>query len=561
MNVPNAILLPEAEKNQGILKSTVIRLGEMNRVIVLIHIALVLISCSDSGRSTDQKFIRYNASNNITSLDPAFASNQDNIWAVIQLFNGLVQLDSNLNPVPAIAHSWEMSDSGRLFTFHLRQNVHFHLNSCFKPDEPRNVTAHDFVYSFQRVMDPATASPGAWIFNDKISEDGFKALDDSTLEIRLVRPFAPFVSLLSMPYCMVVPHEAIEKYGREFSRNPVGTGPYRFKYWEEDVKLILEKNTDYFESYNGVSLPLNEGLAISFVVNKQMALLNFLKGELDFYNGIHSSIKDELLTADGNLQAEYSEDFTLRKGPVLNTEYLAINVGELTAGTVLSNKEFRRALNMAIDREKMIHHLRNNVGRAANGGFVPYGLPGTGHDQFSGFRYDPNSARTIINSLGYSGTELTLTTTKDYLDLCIFIQQAFKDVGVVCEIDVIPASRLKEQKMQGDLSFFRASWIADYPDAENYLSCFYSENFSPGGPNYTRYSNETFDSLYNRSLLSSDAQERLDLYRKMDDLVLEEAPVIVLFYDESMQLTSRYLLGLPSNALNIPQFKFARWRE
>ncbi len=548
-------------KKQGILKSTVIRLGEMNRVIVLIHIALVLISCSDSGRSSDQKFIRYNASNNITSLDPAFASNQDNIWAVIQLFNGLVQLDSNLNPVPAIAHSWEMSDSGRLFTFHLRQNVHFHLSSCFKPDESRIVTAHDFVYSFQRVMDPATASPGAWIFNDKISENGFVALDDSTLQIRLVRPFAPFVSLLSMPYCMVVPHEAIDKYGREFSRNPVGTGPYRFKYWEEDVKLILEKNQDYFESQNGISLPLNDGLAISFVVNKQMALLNFLKGELDFYNGIHSSIKDELLTSDGNLQAVYKEDFTLRKGPVLNTEYLAINVGELANTTALSNKVFRRALNMAIDRNKMIHHLRNNVGRAANGGFIPYGLPGTGHDRSSGFSYDRTNAQEIIDSLGYSGTELKLTTTKDYLDLCIFIQQAFKDVGVGCEIDVIPASRLKEQKMQGDLSFFRASWIADYPDAENYLSCFYSENFSPGGPNYTRYSNIAFDSLYDRSLLSSNAEERLELYRKMDDLVLEEAPVIVLFYDESMQLTSRDLLGLPSNALNIPQFKFAHWRE
>jgi len=533
----------------------------MNRLLVLIHIALVLISCSDSGRSTDRKFIRYNASNDITSLDPAFASNQDNIWAVIQLFNGLVQLDSNLNPVPAIAHRWEMSDSGRLFTFHLRQDVYFHEDACFEASEQRIVTARDFVFSFKRLMDPSTASPGAWIFNDKIADDGFLAVNDSTLQIRLVRPFAPFVSLLSMPYCMVVAHEAIEKYGREFSRNPVGTGPYQFKFWEEDVKLILERNPGYFETFRGENLPLNDGLSISFVVNKQMALLNFLKGELDFYNGIHSSIKDELLTSEGSLQSRYAQNFTLRKGPVLNTEYLAINVGELNESTVLANKEFRRALNMAIDRRKMIRHLRNNVGLAASGGFIPHGLPGTGQERSSGFSYNPVKSRRIIDSLGVATSELTLTTTKDYLDLCIFIQQAFKDIGVVCEIDVIPASRLKEQKMQGALSFFRASWIADYPDAENYLSCFYSENFSPGGPNYTRFSSETYDSMYRRSLLSSDANERLQLYQNMDDLILEQAPIIVLFYDESMQLTSRDLLGLPSNALNIPQFKFAHWRE
>jgi len=219
--------------------------------------------------------------------------------------------------------------------------------------------------------------------------------------------------------------------------------------------------------------------------------------------------------------------------------------------------QFREALNYAIDRKKMINFLRNNVGTAARGGFIPISLPGNGQTKGIGFSHDKARARVLIDSSSYSAQEITLNTTKDYLDLSVFIQQEFKEIGVNCNIEVLPSSRLKEEKMHGKLNFFRASWIADYPDAENYLSCFYSKNFSPGGPNYTRYSNSTFDAMYEESLRTSKAEERLTLYKSMDSLILKEAPIVVLFYDQSMRLTSKRVKGLPVNALNIPWFKYA----
>jgi len=538
------------------LKSTFNRIGEMNRVLVLIHIAVLLISCTNSSNSDD--YIRYNASNNITSLDPAHASNQDNIWAVAQLYNGLVQLDSNLEPQPSISSSWEIKDSGSTFIFHLRKDVRFHSDKCFGKDLTRMVNAWDFKFSFERIMDPETASPGAWIFNDKIADSGFIAPNDSTFIIKLKAPFAPFVSLLSMPYCSVIPFEAIDFYDSEFAQHPVGTGPFKFKLWEEDVKLLLDRNPNYFEKLNGVQLPLSSGLVISFIVNKQMALLNFIKGHLDFYNGVHSSIKDELLTREGKLQKKYANQFSLEKGPVLNTEYLAINISDLNQNTPFSSIQFRRGLNHAINREKMISFLRNNVGTAANGGFIPIRLPGNGHDDNIGYTYDKQRAKQLVDSSGYNGREIVLNTTKDYLDLSVFIQQEFKEVGVVCKIEVLPSSRLKEEKMHGKLGFFRASWIADYPDAENYLSCFYSKNFSPNGPNYTRFSSQKFDELYDKSLQTNAIENRLELYKTMDSLILDACPIIVLFYDQSMRLTSKRLKGLPVNALNIPWFKYAR---
>ncbi len=218
----------------------------MNRIFVLIHITFVLISCNVSTKNEELSVFRYNSESGITSLDPAFATSQDNIWAVNQLFNGLVQLDTNLQIQPCIAKSWEISDSGKIYTFHLRNDVYFHSDESLNETQ-RRVTAYDFKYSFNRIIDPITASPGAWIFNGKVVNDGFAVINDSTFQITLNEAFAPFLGILSMPYCMVVPQEAVEYYGKGFARKPIGTGPFQFFVWEQDVSLVMHKNPNYFE--------------------------------------------------------------------------------------------------------------------------------------------------------------------------------------------------------------------------------------------------------------------------------------------------------------------------
>ena len=207
----------------------------------------MLISCNGGNQKVDPRSVfKYNSDNGITSLDPAFARTQDNIWAVSQLFNGLVQLDSQLLIAPCIARKWEVTADGLVYRFYLRNDVFFHKDKALKNGSSRNVTASDFVYSFNRIMDEATASPGAWIFNDKVTANPFVAINDSTLEIRLKKPFPPFLGLLTMPYCFAIPKEAIDKYGKDFGRHPVGTGPFMFSRWNEEVKLIFLKNPNYF---------------------------------------------------------------------------------------------------------------------------------------------------------------------------------------------------------------------------------------------------------------------------------------------------------------------------
>ena len=192
----------------------------------------ILITACKSGRfeNDGRTVFRYNESAGITSLDPAFARDQANIWAVNQLFNGLVQLDNDLKVKPCIAKSWEISPNGLGYTFHLRNDVFFRPDEAFEGKSERKVVANDFVYSLNRLLDDKLASPGAWVLKQVEKENNtysFIAPDDSTLIISLKAPFPPFLGLLSMQYCSVVPHEAVDKYGADFRKHPVGTGPFK----------------------------------------------------------------------------------------------------------------------------------------------------------------------------------------------------------------------------------------------------------------------------------------------------------------------------------------------
>jgi len=258
-----------------------------------IFLLFFLNSCGDRhGDETRRNVFRYNEAANITTLDPAFARDQSIIWPVNQIFNGLVQLDEELRIKPCIAKSWEISSDGQEYRFHLRKDVLFHPDRVFHDKAERQVRAGDFIFSFSRIADPATASSGSWIFDCVARQNGnpaFSAIDDSTFVIRLSKPFPPFLSMLAMPYASVVPQKAIIRYGRYFRSHPVGTGPFLFKYWKEGVKLVLLKNPEYFEAENGSSLPFLDGVSISFLSDKQSAFLEFVKGRLDFISGLDPS--------------------------------------------------------------------------------------------------------------------------------------------------------------------------------------------------------------------------------------------------------------------------------
>ena len=316
-------------------------------IFFLIVSTLIATGCSESLLINEDKVFRYNEHSNISSLDPIYSSTLRNIWPVNQIFNGLVQLNDSLKIKPDIAKSWTISKNGLEYKFLIKDQIFYHKSKIFGKDSTRTVNAKDFEYSFNRLKDPYLGSPGSWAIKNVNS---FKAENDSLFVIKLKAPFSAFLGLLSMKYFSVVPHEVVDYYGNKFGKNPIGTGPFKFKRWEENIKLVLRKNNLYFEKdINGTNLPYLEAISITFLPDKKSEFMEFAQNKIDFINSIDSSFKDQLISTDGNLKKEHSKTIKLISGPYLNTEYIGFYLGDKKSQ--IQSKKLRLAINYAIDKE------------------------------------------------------------------------------------------------------------------------------------------------------------------------------------------------------------------
>ena len=499
---------------------------------------------------------------NVETLDPAFAKNQYIMWHVNQCYNRLIEFDESMNPQPSLAKSWSVSDDRTVYTFILRNDVFFHDNPAFIGGVGRKMTASDVVYSFSRIIDEKTASSGAWIFNDRVDRvQPFVAVNDTTFEMHLLRPFNPMLGIVSMMYCSIVPHEVVEKWGKDFRSHPCGTGPFVFQDWEEAVAITYRKNEHYWErDSDGHQLPYIDGIKFSQVDSKATEFLLFMQGDIDFMNSIDAVFKDQILSKQGELKKEYTSKFRLQKHAYLNVEYLGILQDETkNTDTILLNKKIRQAINYGFDRAKMITYIRNNIGIPANAGIIPISLKGYDSNLVKGYSYQPERAKQLLaevkKAMGYIPS-ITLLSNDNYADRCIFIAAQLKDIGLGVKIEILQPSLLREQMSNSNANFFWATWIADYPDAECYLTMFYGKNTAP--PNYTRFKNEAFDRLYEQCLVERDEKKKIAEFQQMDRIIIEEAPCVPLFYDEVMHFVQNRVTNFNTNSSNLIDLKRVR---
>jgi peptide/nickel transport system substrate-binding protein len=284
--------------------------------------------------------------------------------------------------------------------------------------------------------------------------------------------------------------------------------------------------------------------------------------DIDFINDLDASFKDEVLSKTGMLKEKWKNQIILEKQPFLNVEYLGVLLKpeSKNGSSQLQEIKIRKALSYAIDRNKMLLYLRNSVGTPAVSGFCPKGLPSYNANEVKGLMYDTAAARRLIREAGYDQQhplpQLTLVTVPSYAVLGSFLVNELNKLGFNIHLEVMQKGLLLQKMSSNEVSFFRGSWIADFPDAINFFSVFLSSNPSP--PNYTRYQNPVFDSLYAMAVKESNAEKRYSLYWQMDKILMADMPVIPLWYDCVLQLRQPELAGFHPNALNHMELKRVR---
>ncbi|MDX5438582.1 MAG: ABC transporter substrate-binding protein, partial [Pontibacter sp.] len=256
------------------------------------------------------------------------------------------------------------------------------------------------------------------------------------------------------------------------------------------------------------------------------------------------------------IQEDFRDKFTVQKVPYLNTEYIGFQLDPTNLkgeNPAMEDKRVRQALSYAINKKEMIAYFRNNIGIPGHSGMVPPSLPSFNEEAVKGYSYNPKKAVELLKEAGYSAQKplkMRLSTVQEHKELAEYMQKKWAEVGAQVQIDINQAPAHQETVDNGRAPFFMKSWLGDYPDAENYLALFYSRNFSPAGPNKTHFVSEKFDRLYEQAKLERDTKMRWELYQQMDQIVMEEVPVIVLFYDEVIRLTQNNIQGLEANPMN-----------
>ncbi len=525
---------------------------------------------------------RLNEVENIKSLFPISINDQVSFHLGAQVYEGLLKFNQvDLSLMPALATRWDISADQTEYTFHLRQGVMFHDDPCFPDGKGRAVTANDFKFCLDKlcVSDP-TNNLFDYTFKDrvaganesfeasktgkKIGCSGVKVINDSTLSIKLYHSDPSFMNILAMPCVYVYPQEAFAKYGTDMRTKTVGTGPFAIETVKEGEVIIMKKNPNYWGvDVHGNKLPYLDGIKWTFIREKQSEVLEFKRGNLDMIYRIPVAMFHELM---GDLEhaKERKSEFNILNSVALNTNYYGFN----TKSPIFSKKEVRQAFNYAIDRQKIADFTLQGEVNPANYGIVPFSdafeKAGYNYKEVGGYSYDPAKAKELMKQAGYPDgkgfPKLVLEINGGGGDRNILtaevIQKMLKEnINVDFEINTVPFAEHIENVQTSKIDFFRYGWTADYPDPETFLANFYGKNVpatlqEKSYTNFSRYTNPRFDSLYMAARFIMDGPKRFEMLSQAEKILVEDAPIMAIYYDENFRLEHLNVRNLPENSMN-----------
>jgi len=503
-------------------------------------------------KTTDQKQVEkifyFNNGSEPEYLDPGLASDGASFNIIINLFEGLIEYDNQtLQPKPAVATHWDISPDGKVYTFHLRQNAKWSDDSL--------VTAHDFVYSWQRVVNPITASRYAYIMyfiknataiNKGTIKDmnqlGVTAIDNFTLRVELENPTPFFPSIVAGMSYRPVKKAIIEKYGDKWTlpQNIVGNGYFKLSEWIPQKQITVVRNDLYWDKQN---VPLDKVIFYA-IEDAETGLKKYLKGEIHYMYDV-PLVKKEMLSK----RDDYHDM------PLLGSYAIIANIQK----PPMDNKKFRQALAFAIDRQKLVKVI--NRGKA-NASYTPKGIGS--YEPPQGTYFDPDKARQLLKESGYvDGTdipEITLiyNTSENHKMIMQVIRNMWKvNLGIQVNLLNMEWKVLLKTKNNMDFHLARAGWIGDYADPHTFLNMYTSTS----SYNFTNWSNARYDELIAKSMTTLDQKKRNAYFYEAEKILMDEAPLIAIFTYTRAVLASKLLENFHANAVDVHPLKYVNLKN
>lgn len=520
---------------------------------------------------------RMNEVENFRSLYPLNVTEVTSHRITNQIYEGLVGFSqTDLTIIPMIAERWDIDSTYTSFTFYLRKGVKFHDSDVFNDGKGREVTANDFKYSFTKLCEAKADNQGSWVFAGRVKGceeyllstqagqplpegvTGVQVVNDYTLKIELNKTFTGFLNMLALPFTAVFPKEAHDKYGADMRTKAVGTGPFVIKEINEGNYVILDKNPNYWGKDDaGNQLPYLNGIKVTFIKDRKTELLEFDNGKIDLLFRLPLELTSDIVTTDDKLQPNYSK-YQLQVMPSLALQYY----GFQHMGTLFNNKDLRIAFSYAIDRQSIVQYTLKGAGLAAQHGVVPPGVPNYDTKIVKGYSYDPAKAREYMAKAGYPGgkgfPKLTLQINSggghnEQVAEAI-LKMLKENLGINVEMNIVPFAQHLELIETGKSEFWRAGWVADYPEAENFLNLFYSKHIPPTMEersylNSFRYKSEAYDKVFEEALVTVDADQRQLLYLKADQIMMDDAAIIPIYYYKEHRLLQPRVKNFPQNSM------------
>ncbi len=563
--------------------------------LVLCSVLIALSSCSthkeealragSGGKKLGGRYTLNEIRGNPGSLDPVRIISKIEDDVATNIFDKLVDNDAHLAIVPELAKSWEASPDQKTYTFHLRTDAHFQDDACFPNSKGRLFVATDVKFAFERVCDPKTTTSGYWIFqdlvvgaNDYFNRDsgnqhhdvkgvsGFVAVNDSTLQIVLTKPFAPFLQHLTTSFAYILPHEAVEKYGKDLLRHPVGTGPFVLDHWSADNEILLKRNPNYWQfDDKGNRLPLLDEVRFTFMKDDKTLLQSFETGAQDEDFTLPSESFQQIVSASKTLNPPYDKKYVLQHVSAMNSFFIDM----LCSKSPLDNLGLRRALSFAVDREKLCKYVLKNAPHGpATHGIVPPAFERYPIKDVHGVSFDADSARYWLKKAGYNDPKsvphivFSVYNEPKMEQIAEAIKAMWQSVlGVDVEIQILQASQLLSQSDDGKLTMWLTRWYADYPDVENFLNLL-SGDLVPSDPsmksypNNTRWKSKAFSQLFDKAIATPDETARMKLYAQAENIAVQESPQIPLYYEEHYRLLQPYVRDYPLDPMSRVDLKW-----